>query len=134
VEKWTQPTYAKEVHGFLGLAGYYQKFVHNFGITSRLLTDLLKEQAVFHWTPLENDAFLALKQSLIIALVLALPDFTKVFDIEIDASNKGIGAALLQEKHPLSFLSKALEPCTSMLSMYEKEALAIIMAVDHWCA
>jgi hypothetical protein len=59
VEKWPQPTYAKEVHGFLGLAGYYQKFVHNFGITSRLLTDLLKEQAVFRWTPLENDAFLA---------------------------------------------------------------------------
>jgi hypothetical protein len=124
----------KEVCGFLGLAGYYRKFVRNFGILCRPLTDLLKKHAVFRWTELEQAAFLALKQALTIAPVLALPYFTKVFEIETDASDHGIGSVLLQVKHPLSFLSKALGPRTSMLSTYEKEALAIIMAVDHWCA
>jgi hypothetical protein len=131
VEKWPLPTNVKEVHRFLGLAGYYRKFVRNFGILCRPLTDLLKKHAVFRWTELEQAAFVALKQELTTAPVLALPDFTKVFEIEIDALDHGIGAVLLHDKHPLSFLSKALGPQTSMLSTYEKEALAIIMAVDH---
>lgn len=124
----------KEVRGFLGLAGYYRKFVRNFGVTSLPLTDLLKKQAVFRWTPLENEAFLSLKQSLISAPVLALLDFSCTFEIETDASDRGIGAVLMHNKHPLTFLSKALGPRTSMLSTYEKEELAILMAVDHWHA
>jgi len=132
VKGWATPLNIKEVRGFLGLAGYYRKFVKNFGIISRPLTDLLKKQTVFHWTQLENDSFQALKEALISAPVLALPDFSQTFEIETDASDHGIGAVLMQKKHPLAFLSKALGPQTSMLSTYEKEALAIIMAVDFW--
>jgi len=134
VEKWPQPSNVKEVRGFLGLAGYYRKFVRHFGIISRPLTDLLKKQAVFVWTTVKEEAFLALKQALISAPVLALPNFSQQFEIETDASDHGIGAVLLQNKHPLAFLSKSLGPRTSMLSTYEKEALAILMAVDHWRA
>lgn len=89
---------------------------------------------MFRWTQLEEAAFHTLKQALISAPVLALPDFAVTFEIETDASDKGIGAVLMQNKHPISFLSKALGPRTSMLSTYEKEALAILMAVDHWRA
>jgi hypothetical protein len=63
---------------------------------------------------------------------LALPNFSCTFKIETNASDHGIGAVLIQNKHPLAFLSKALGPRSSALSTYEKEALAIIMAVDHW--
>jgi hypothetical protein len=101
----------------------------NLSRISALQADLLKKQAVFRWTQLEEAAFHTLKQALISAPVLALPDFAVTFEIETDASDKGIGAVLMQNKHPISFLSKALGPRTSMLSTYEKEALAILMAV-----
>lgn len=83
---------------------------------------------------MENEAFEALKTALTSDPVLALPDFSQTFEIETDASDHGIGAVLLQNKHPLAFLSKALGPRTSMLSTYEKEALTVLMAVDHWRA
>jgi hypothetical protein len=134
VAKWPTPLNVKEVRGFLGLAGYYRKFVRNFGIISRPLTDLLKKNVVFCWTALEDASFSALKAALIAAPVLALPDFSVPFEIETDASDRGIGAVLLQNKHPIAFLSKALGPRTSTLSAYEKEALAIIMAIDQWRA
>lgn len=66
------------------------------------------------------------------APVLALPDFTKTFVIETDASDKGVGAVLLQNGHPLSYISKALGPRNQQLSTYEKECLAILLAIDHW--
>ena len=64
--------------------------------------------------------------------MLALPDFEKQFCIETDASHYGVGAVLLQEGHPLAFLSRALGPKNQGLSAYEKEYMAIIIAVDQW--
>ena len=64
--------------------------------------------------------------------VLALPDFTKTFIIETDASDKGVGAMLLQEGHPIAYISRALGPKNQALSTYEKECLAILLAIDHW--
>lgn len=106
--------------------------MRNFGLISRPLTDLLKKQTVFVWTEEKEASFQALKEALIMAPVLALPDFSKVFEIEADASATRIGAVLMQEGHPVSHLSKALGPRTRGLSTDEKESLAIILAVDHW--
>lgn len=64
--------------------------------------------------------------------MLALPDFTKKFQLQTDASDNGVGAVLLQDGHPLAFISKALGPRSRGLSTYEKEYLAILIAVDQW--
>jgi hypothetical protein len=66
------------------------------------------------------------------ALVLALPNFAEPFVLEIDACDKGVGAVLLQKGHPIAYLSKALGPKASAMSTYEKECLAILMALDKW--
>jgi len=75
--------------------------------------------------------FNTLKQALTEAPVLALPDFSKTFQLQTNASDGGIRAILLQDGHPLAFVSKSLGPCSRGLSTYEKEYLAILMVVDH---
>lgn len=87
---------------------------------------------MFVWTSEHSSAFSALKQAISQALVLAVPDFSETFYIETDASNRGVGAVLLQKGHPLAFISKPLGPKTQGLSTYEKEYLAILIAVDQW--
>lgn len=132
VLNWPQPTTLKKLRGFLGLAGYYRRFVKNFGVISKPLTMLLRKGVPFKWTAETESAFQQLKHALVAAPVLALPDFSKPFTIETDASDQGIGAVLSQDKHPIAFLSKALGPKTKGLSTYEKEYLAILLAVEHW--
>jgi hypothetical protein len=132
VASWPVPSNVKDLRGFLGLAGYYRKFVRNFGIIAKPLTELLKKGVLFVWTSVHDEAFSALKQSLVSASVLALPDFSRQFVIETDASSSGIGAVLLQNGHSLVYVSKALGTRNRGLSTYEKEYLAILMAVDKW--
>jgi len=132
VKSWPVPTNCKELRGFLGLAGYYRKFVKHFGMIAKPLTELLKKGVPFVWTQDHSVAFYTLKQSLCSAPVLALPNFEIPFAIECDASEYGIGAVLLQEGHPLAFVSKALGPKNQGLSAYEKEYLAILLAVNQW--
>ena len=76
--------------------------------------------------------FLLLKKALTEAPVLAILDFSKPFVIEIDACDLGMGAVLMQDGHPISFLSKAFSSRSQAFSTYEKECLAILMVVEHW--
>lgn len=132
VTSWPVPQDLKQLRGFLGLSGYYIKFIKHYGIISRPLTYLLKKDNIFSWNPQHQQAFDTLKQALASAPVLALPDFSKPFTIETDASATGIGAVLMQGGHPIAYLSKALRVKTQALSTYEKECLALIMAITKW--
>ena len=129
---WPVLSSVKALREFLGLAGYYRKFVQHFGIITKPLTDLLKKDQLFVWTADNQQAFELLKHTLCLAPVLALPDFSQPFHIETDASGTGVGAVLQQDSHPIAFLSKALSSQNQGLSVYEKDYLAILMAVDHW--
>ncbi|KAK1652704.1 hypothetical protein QYE76_070509 [Lolium multiflorum] len=132
VQNWPQPTNLKQLRGFLGLAGYYRKFIRQFGVITRPLTALLKKNTPFMWSPVVQDAFLSLKQALVQAPVLALPDFTHEFVLETDACATGVRAVLMQKGHPLAFMSKALGPKNQALSIYDKECLAILLAIEKW--
>jgi hypothetical protein len=118
----------------LELADYYKKFVKHFGMIFRLLTELLKKEYVFIWTSDQDIAFQTLKPALMQAPVLALPNFSKPFLIEIDASDYGVGDVLMQDHRPIAFVSKSLGPKLRGLSIYEKEYIAILMAIDQWRA
>ncbi|WVZ88094.1 hypothetical protein U9M48_034647 [Paspalum notatum var. saurae] len=132
ITHWPAPTIVKELRSFLGFAGYYRKFVRNFSLIAKPLFDLLKKGTLFIWTTAHTSSFEALKHALSQTPVLSLPDFTKPFCIEADASGVGIGAVLLQEGHPLAYISKPLGPKSLGLSTYEKEYLAILLAVQQW--
>jgi hypothetical protein len=132
IKEWQRPTNAKGASSFLGMVGYYRSFVKNFGIISRSFFEFLKKGVVFAWSKTIEEAFQTLKQALILAPVLALPNSQETIETETDACDCGIGAVLMQKGYPISFLSKSLGPKNRGLSTYEKECLAILMAVDKW--
>lgn len=116
IKNWPIPVNTKELSSLLGLAVFYRKFLQHFGIISRCLTELLKKNALFVWTSEHTTAFNSLKQALISAPVLAVPNFCKPFGIYTDACATGIGAVLTQQGHPLAYFSKALGPKNQGLS------------------
>jgi hypothetical protein len=91
VLNWPSPANVKELRSFLGLAGYYRKFVKYFAVITKPLTELLKKGVLFVWTSEHEVSFAAIKQALCSAPVLALPDFTKPFCIKTDACKTGVG-------------------------------------------
>lgn len=131
IENWPIPTSQKQLRSFLGLANYYRRFIQGYSIIARPLTNLLKKDG-FLWNLEATAAFDNLKAALMHTPVLALPNFDKDFVVETDASNTGIGAVLMQESHPICYISRALGPRHQGLSVYEKELLAVVHAVQTW--
>jgi len=132
------PTTKKQLCSFLGFIGYYRTFIPNFAAIAVPLTDLTKKGSPNQlvWGDAQENAFRTLRNYVSNPPVLALPDVTKPFILQTDASCEGIGAILLQEtddiRHPVAFASKKLLPRERNYSTIEREALAIVWAVQKF--
>lgn len=130
------PTTKKEVRSFLGLVGYYRRFILDFATVAVPLTNLTRknEKTQVVWTPECDQAFNALKEALCCSPVLRSPDFEKPFVVHSDASESGLGAVLSQEwegeEHPVLYISRKLFPRETRYATVEKECLAIKWALE----
>ncbi|GJT35697.1 putative mitochondrial protein [Tanacetum coccineum] len=130
MQDWPILTTLKQLKSFLGLTGYYRRFIKGFASLSRPLTQLLKKNT-FKWTSEAQLSFEALKRAMMEAPILGLPDFSEPFVIKTYASGVGLGAVLQQKGHPIEYLSKTFSPKHQFLSTYEKEFLVVLMALER---
>ena len=131
------PTHNKEVLRFLDMTGFYRKFCKMFAHIAEPLTNLLAKNAKFVWTENCQAVFENLKGLLTLEPVLLAADFCKPFKLVVDASDVGVGAALLQDddqgvEHPVSYFSKKLNKHQKRYSTIEKETLSLMLAISHF--
>ncbi|WVZ76042.1 hypothetical protein U9M48_024044 [Paspalum notatum var. saurae] len=130
VMDWKVPEVLKEVRGFLGLAGYYRRFIESFSKIAKPMTSLLEKGVPFIWTKEGQAAFDELKKRLTTAPVLTLPDLTKSFTVYCDASKEGLGCVLMQEGKVIAYASRQLRKHENELNMRQRRWLELIKDYD----
>ena len=128
---WPIPIDLRSLRGFLGLTGYYRRFVENYRKIAWSLTQLLKKDS-FKWGEGAQMGFEKLKKAMTSLPVLAVPSFTEPFVMETDASGKGIGAVLMQDGRLIACMSQVLFDRAQNKSIYERELMAIVLVVQKW--
>lgn len=136
VRDWPQPRHVKDLQSFLGLAGFYRRFVEHYSNLALPLTELTRKDAPFVWGTRQQAAFDSLKAALCSAPVLLIPDPAKPFTLNCDACNYAVGATLQQDHgrglQPVAYRSRKLTPAEINYDTREKEFLALVDACSHW--
>jgi hypothetical protein len=132
VLKWELPRTVKEIRSFLGLAGYYRRFIEGFSKIVEPLTTLLEKDREFKCTDACQDNFEELKRRLTTALVLVMPDLQKGFDIYCDASRQGLGCVLMQEGHVIAYASRQLRKHEQNYPTHDLGLAAVVHALKIW--
>ena len=137
IQDWPAPTTVKQVRSFLGFGNFYQRFITHFSNLARPLNKLTKKDKKFEWTETCQKAFDTLKIKFTQEPVLMIPDHSKPFQIESDASKVATGAVLTQldsngDRHPCAFISKTFSPAERNYEIYDRELLGIIRALEEW--
>ncbi|WVZ49187.1 hypothetical protein U9M48_000564 [Paspalum notatum var. saurae] len=124
VLNWKQPETVTEIRSFLGLVGYYRRFIKDFSKTTKPMTSLTKKEC--------EEAFQTLKKLLTSAPVLAQPDVTKPFDVYCDASSNGLGCVLMQEGRVIAYASRQLRKHEANYRTHDLELPTIVHALKIW--
>ncbi|BAS93193.1 Os05g0296332 [Oryza sativa Japonica Group] len=132
VTEWKQPKTVTQIRSFLGLAGYYRRFIENFSKIARPMTQLLKKEEKFVWSPQCEKAFQTLKEKLVSSPVLILPDTRKDFMVYCDASRQGLGCVLMQDGHVVAYASRQLRPHEGNYPTHDLELAAVVHALKIW--
>ncbi|KAJ9566249.1 hypothetical protein OSB04_002215 [Centaurea solstitialis] len=129
---WKSPTNPSEIRSFLGLAGYYRRFIQDFSKIASSLTALTKKNAKFLWTDKQEEAFQTLKKKLCQAPILSLPDGTEDFVVYSDASKMGLGCVLMQRGKVISYASRQLKDHERNYPVHDLELAAVVFALKLW--
>ena len=138
VQNFPIPVEKRDVRAFLGITGYYRNFIPQYATIATPLTDITRksEPNIVKWTPSCDIAFKKLKEALCSEPVLKIPDCDKLFVVQTDASDRGVGGVLSQlgsdgVEHPVVYFSRKLLPLEEKYSTVEKECLAIKLSVQQ---
>jgi hypothetical protein len=129
---WKPPKSVHQIRSFLGLAGYYRRFIPDFSRIAKHMTELLKKGVKFVWSEACEKAFHTLRQHLISAPVLVQPNNSKPFEVFCDASGTGLGCVLMQEGRVIAYASRALRPHEINYPTHNLELAAIVHALKIW--
>jgi hypothetical protein len=126
---WKPPTSVHQIRSFLGLAGYYRRFIPDFSKIAKPMTELLKKEVKFCWDDKCEEAFHTLRTFLTTAPVLAQPDSTQPFDVYCDASGTGLGCVLMKNNQVIAYASQALRNHEQNYPTHDLELAAVIHAL-----
>ena len=132
LKQMAPPSNLKDLQTFLGIATYMGPFIPNLSSLSAPLREIGKEGTIFHWTPSHQTTFEQIKQSISEDVTLTYYDTAKPVTLQVDASLKGLGAALLQDNKPIAFASKALSDTESRYANIEREMLAVVYGCERF--
>nr|GFA44488.1 putative reverse transcriptase domain-containing protein [Tanacetum cinerariifolium] len=132
VKDWASPMSPMEIRQFLGLTGYYRRFIQGFSKIAKTMTKLTQKKIKFEWGDKQEAAFQLLKQKLCSAPILALPEESEDFIVYCDASNKGLGAVLMQREKVISYASRQLKIHEKNYTTHNLELGAVVFALKIW--
>ncbi|GJW05023.1 putative reverse transcriptase domain-containing protein [Tanacetum coccineum] len=132
IKDWASPKTPTEIRQFLGLAGYYRRFIEGFSKIARPMTKLTQKSVKFDWGEKAEAAFQLLKQKLCSAPILALPEGSENFVVYCDASHKGLGAVLMQREKVIAYASRQLRVHEKNYTTHDLELGAVVFALKMW--
>ncbi|GJZ82010.1 putative reverse transcriptase domain-containing protein [Tanacetum coccineum] len=132
VKNWKTPTTPSEIRSFLGLAGYYRRFIANFSKIAKPLTSLTQKNQKYVWGVEQEEAFQTLKNNLCDAPILTLPDRVEDFMVYYDASNQGLGCVLMQRGKVIAYASRQLKTHKKNYTTHDLELGAVVFALKTW--
>ncbi|GJX73446.1 putative reverse transcriptase domain-containing protein [Tanacetum coccineum] len=132
IKDWASPKTPTEIRQFLGLAGYYRRFIEGFSKIAKTMTKLTQKGVKFDWGDKQEAAFQLLKQKLCSAPILALPEGSEDFIAYCDASKKGLGAVLMQREKVISYASRQLKIYEKNYTTHDLELGAVVFALKIW--
>jgi len=132
LQEWPVPKDKHDIRAFLGLTNYFRRFIQDYSNIARPLTSLTKDSVLWSWNAPQQQAFEKLKQTLVSPPVLAMPDFSKPFTVECDASQVALGGILTQEGRPVAYESRVLTAAEQNYDTRDRECLAVVHCYQTW--